>query len=103
MTDEPKSAGTYEFFLGIADRFGVPCLILAAVLWMIRDAGLALHATVLVPVVQSHTKFLDATQETLKEIGKAQDKQADTLQELATGQREIQAVLMRGSKTSNQN
>ena len=103
MTDESKPAGTYEFFLGIADRFGVPCLILAAVLWMIRDAGLALHATVLVPVVQSHTKFLDATQETLKEIGKAQDKQADTLQELANGQREIQHAVSRIPQAGAQN
>jgi hypothetical protein len=103
MPDESKPAGTYEFFLGIADRFGVPCLILAAVLWMIRDAGMALHVTVLQPIVQSHTKFLEVTQETLKEIGKAQDTQAATLQELATGQQEIQAALMRGGKTSSQN
>lgn len=95
VMDDTKTTTTYEFFLGIADRFGVPCLILAAVLWMIRDAGLALHSTVLVPVVQSHTKFLDVTQETLKEIGKAQDKQADTLQELANGQRDLHQAVNR--------
>jgi len=103
MPDEQKPSGTYEFFLGIADRFGVPCLILAAVLWMIRDAGLALHATVLVPVVQSHTKFLDATQETLREIGKVQDKQADTLQELAAGQRDLQHAVSRIPQAGSQN
>jgi hypothetical protein len=101
--DDKKTTTTYEFFLGIADRFGVPCLILAAVLWMIRDAGLALHSTVLVPVVQSHTKFLDVTQETLKEIGKAQDKQADTLQELANGQRDLQHAVSRIPQSGAQN
>jgi hypothetical protein len=103
MPDESKPAGTYEFFLGIADRFGVPCLILAAVLWMIRDAGMALHVTVLQPIVQSHTKFLEVTQETLKEIGKAQEKQADTLQELATGQRDIQHAVSRIPQAGTQN
>ena len=104
MTDDSKpAAGTYEFFLGIADRFGVPCLILAAVLWMIRDAGIALHTTVLQPVVQSHTKFLDATQETLKEIGHTQDKQADTLQELASGQRDLQHAVSRIPQSGSQN
>lgn len=95
MPYETKPAGTYEFFLGIADRFGVPCLILAALLWMVRDAGMALHTTVLQPVVQSHTRFLESTQETLKEIGKAQDKQADTMQELANGQRDLQHAISR--------
>jgi hypothetical protein len=95
MPEESKPAGTYEFFLGLADRFGVPVLILAVVLWMVRDAGMALHTTVLQPVVQSHTRFLEATQETLKEIGKSQDKQADTMQELANGQRDLQHAISR--------
>lgn len=103
MPDESKPAGTYEFFLGLADRFGVPCLILAALLWMVRDAGIALHATVLQPIVQSHTKFLEVTQETLKEIGKAQDKQADTLQELANGQRDLQHAVSRIPQAGSQN
>jgi hypothetical protein len=103
MPDESKPASTYDFFLGIADRFGVPCLILAAMLWMIRDAGMALHVTVLQPIVQSHTKFLEVTQETLKEIGKAQDKQADTLQELANGQRDIQHAVSRLPQAGTQN
>lgn len=101
--DETKPTTTYEFFLGLADRFGVPCLILAAVLWMIRDAGIALHQTVLQPVVQSHTKFLDATQETLREIGKSQDKQADTLQELANGQRDLHQAVNRIQNVSGKN
>lgn len=103
MPDESKPASTYEFFLGIADRFGVPCLILAALLWMVRDAGMALHATLLQPVVKSHTQFLEATQETLKEIGKTQDKQADTLQELAAGQRDLQHAVSRIPQAGTQN
>jgi len=103
MQDETKPASTYEFFLGIADRFGVPCLILAAVLWMIRDAGMALHTTLLQPVVKSHTQFLEATQETLKKIGETQDKQADTLQELATGQRDLQHAVSRIPQAGSQN
>ena len=100
MTDDIKAATAYEFFLGIADRFGVPCLILAAVLWMLRDAGIALHSTVLLPVVQSHQRFLETTQQALEEMGRTQDKQAETLQALATGQREIQAVLITRPTTS---
>jgi len=100
MADEVKAATTYEFLLGIADRFGVPCLILAAVLWMIRDAGMALHQTVVVPVVQAHTKFLDKTEEALDTIGKSQEKAADTMQAIATGQQRIESVLLNPTKNS---
>lgn len=102
MPDELKPASVYEFLISIADRFGVPVLLLAAVLWMLRDAGLALHQTVLVPVVASHTKFLEATQEALTEIGRTQEVQARTMQELAIGQREIQAAIRR-EQESKQN
>jgi hypothetical protein len=95
MADEVRPDSAYGFLISIADRFGVPVLLLAAVLWMIRDAGLAIHQTVLVPIVESHTKFLETTQETLTEIGKTQDTQARTMQELAVGQREIQAAIQR--------
>lgn len=94
---EPTS--TYDFFLRLAERFGVPVLILAAVLWMLRDAAVMLNSTLLQPVVASHTRFLEATQDTLKEISKTQDKQAETLQELAIGQRDLRSVIiMRPSK-----
>lgn len=100
--DELKPSSVYEFLISIADRFGVPVLLLAAVLWMLRDAGLALHQTVLVPIVESHTKFLETTRETLTEIGKTQEVQARTMQEIAIGQREIQASLRR-EEDSKQN
>jgi hypothetical protein len=53
--------------------------------------------------VKSHTQFLEATQETLKEIGKTQDKQADTLQELASGQRDLQHAVSRIPQAGSQN
>lgn len=78
----------------VAERFGVPLVLLAVLVWFLRDAAVTLHGTVVVPIVKSHTEFLDSTRETLDEIGKTQFKQAETLQEIAEGQREIkQAVI----------
>lgn len=87
---------TTEAALRVAERFGVPVVLLAVLLWLLRDAAVTLHGTVLVPIVQSHTEFLDSTRETLGEIGKTQLKQAETLQEIAESQHEIkQAVVKR--------
>jgi hypothetical protein len=44
---------------------------------------------VVVPVVESHSTFLKQTTATLEGLGRAQEKQADTLRELAEAQREI--------------
>lgn len=79
--------------LALLERFGVPVAILAVILFFAREAAISLHQTVLVPVVHSHTEFLDATQETLMEIGRAQEKQAETMQELCQGQAEIRHAL----------
>jgi hypothetical protein len=76
--------------LRVGERFGVPVLILGVMIWLAREAATSIHSTVLVPIVTSHTEFLDTTRETLHEIGRVQTRQAETLQELATGQREIQ-------------
>lgn len=99
MADEQTATSAYEFFLRLAERFGVPVLILAAVLWMIRDAAVTVNATLLQPVVSSHTRFLEATQDTLKELSKTQDKQAETLSELATGQRDIRQIILTKATT----
>lgn len=80
----------------VAERFGVPVVILAFVLWMFKDAATSIHKTVLIPIVQSHTQFLDRTQETLSEIGKTQAQQAETLEELAVGQAEIRHAVLQG-------
>lgn len=89
MTAEELKAGLVDTLLKIADRFGVPCVILAVVIWFGREAAVALHTTLIQPVVESHIEFLDATRETLTEIGHTQDKQAETLEEIARGQRDI--------------
>lgn len=96
MTTEELKAGVVDTLLRIADRFGVPCVILAIVLWFGREAAIALHETVVEPVVQSHVEFLESAKETMS-------KQADTLQELAKGQQEIQQVLARPAKTESTN
>jgi hypothetical protein len=96
MTTEEFKQGVLDTFLRIADRFGVPCVILAVVLYFGREAAIALHDSVVEPVVKSHVEFLESTKETMA-------KQADTLQELAKGQQEIQQVLARPAKTEGAN
>jgi NAD(P)H-hydrate repair Nnr-like enzyme with NAD(P)H-hydrate dehydratase domain len=78
--------------LTIAERFGVPCVILATFIWMAREAAVSLHSTVVIPIVTDHREFLDRMCQT-------QEKQAETLEELAEGQNEIRSVLTtRGEK-----
>ena len=89
MTAEEIKQGVLDTFLRIADRFGVPCVILAVVMFFGREAAIALHGTVVEPMVKSHVEFLDTTAETLKEIGQVQRQQAMTLQELSHSQREL--------------
>lgn len=76
-------------------EFGFPCFVLSVLGWWGQLAAVSLHETVLVPVVESHTTFLRATADTLKTLGDAQSRQADTLEEIAAGQRDIQRVLGR--------
>ena len=79
----------------IGERFGVPVLILAVLLWFARDAAISLNKTVVEPVVQGHVEFLEATQETLKGIEETQKASQQTLQEIAIGQRELKHVVDR--------
>ena len=89
-----------ESALRVAERFGVPLVLLAVVMWFMRDAAITLHGTVLVPIVKSHTEFLDSTRETLDEIVKTQFKQAETLQAIAVDQHAIkQAVVKKTSQS----
>jgi hypothetical protein len=91
MMDEARG-----HLLALLERFGVPVAILAVILWFAREAAISLHSTVLVPVVQSHAEFLDSTRETLREIGRSQEQQAATMQELCEGQQEIRHALNTG-------
>lgn len=93
----------YEAILRMAERFGVPVVLLAVCIWLAREAAISLHSTVLEPVVASHVEFLEATQQTLREIGHTQDRQAETLRELATGQRELQQALSKCPRTEGTN
>ena len=90
-----SSESFVEAAFRVAERFGVPLVLLAVVLWFARDAAVTLHGTVLVPIVKSHTEFLDSTRETLDEIGKTQFKQAETLQAIAADQHEIKQAVVK--------
>ena len=96
MTSDELKQGTIDTLLRIADRFGVPCVLLAVLLYCGREAAIAIHSSVVEPVVKSHVEFLEATQHTM-------EQQSETLQELATGQREIQQVLARPAMTQGTN
>ena len=97
MTDRTRQ-GMIDSAIRAAERLGVSVVILAAVLWMAREAATTLHSTVVVPVVKSHTEFLESTRDTLSEIGKTQMRQAMTLEEIAEGQNEIRSAVL-GSGT----
>lgn len=93
MTSEELKQGLVDTLLRVADRFGVPCVILAVIIWFGREASVALHQTLIKPVVESHIEFLDTTSKTLAEIGATQERQVETLEEIAHGQREIKEGL----------
>lgn len=75
--------------LALLERFGVPVAILAAFLFFTREAAISLHSSILVPIVTSHTEFLDTTQQALQHIGDAQHQQAEAMRELAVGQQQL--------------
>lgn len=101
MTSEELKAGAVDTLFRVADRFGVPCVILAVVIWFGREAAVALHTTLVKPVVESHIEFLDATRETLSEIGSAQERQAETLQEIAAGQQRLHETIQKTVKLND--
>ena len=92
MTDEPKAA-LADSLLKVGTHLGVPVLILAAFLWMAREAGFAMYSGAVIPIVEAHTRFLESTESTLKEIGATQKQQAETMQEIVVGQREIATII----------
>jgi hypothetical protein len=84
---------TVEIAVRVAERFGVPVVLLVVLLWMIREAATSLNGTVVVPIVKSHTEFLDTTRETLTEISRTQLQQADTMKEIAENQKELKIIV----------
>lgn len=99
MTDESKAA-LADSLLKIGTQLGVPVLILAAVLYMAREGGVAVYTTAVVPLVKAHADFLEATQETLKQIGETQKQQAEAMREIVAGQREL-ASMLEGQRGQN--
>jgi uncharacterized coiled-coil protein SlyX len=107
VTGEELKQGVLDSLLRIAERFGVPVVLLAVLIWLGREAAITLHGSLVEPVVKSHVEFLETTSETLKEISTVQTQQAATLEELAHGQREltdrVKTVTTRAVDTPPQN
>jgi hypothetical protein len=93
MSDTQKSI--LDTVLRIGERFGVPVLILAVLLWFVRDAAVSINHTVVEPVVRGHVEFLQTTQKTLEGIEETQKASQQTLKEIAIGQRDLQHAVDR--------
>ena len=83
----------------VGERFGVPVMLLIVVLFFAREACVSVHSTLLVPIVEGHIEFLDATSLTLREIEQTQHQLFNALQEVSLGQRAIQQALSGDPKT----
>jgi hypothetical protein len=81
--------GKWDIAIKVAREFGFPTLVLCVVGWWVHLAAVSIHSTVMVPVIKSHTDFLEVTRETLKGVGATQERQAKTLSEINQNQREI--------------
>ncbi len=96
MTQQTSDA--IDVGIRIAREFGFPVVVASVVLFCAREAATALHHTVVVPVVESHATFLRQTSETLQGLGRAQERQSETLRELAEAQREIREAVTGGQR-----
>lgn len=107
MTADEIKQGVLDSMLRIAERFGVPVVLLGVIIWLGREAAITLHGSLVKPVVESHVQFLETTSETLREISTVQTQQAATLEELAHGQRElrdkVKTVTIQGVETAPKN
>ena len=83
----------------VGERFGVPVALLAVLLWFLHSACVSIHSTLLVPIVEGHIEFLDATSLTLREIEQTQHQLYNSLKEVSIGQRAIQQALSGDPKT----
>jgi hypothetical protein len=77
------------------NSIGIPAGVLLLILYMFWQASATLHETVVVPIVESHTEYLYQTSATLRSLGETQCRQAETLQEIAAGQRDIHEAISR--------
>lgn len=99
MTANEKTV--LDVVLRIGERLGVPLLVLVAVMWMGREAGSVLYTTAIVPLVEAHGRFLESTAHNLEEIGTTQRQQTQTLQEIASGQKELAGLIQIKSEERN--
>lgn len=90
-----------EMAIRIAERFGVPVVLMAVMIWLLREAAVTMHGTVVVPIVKSHTEFLDSTRQTLSEMSDTQRQQAEYLRDIAEGQHEIKQVIVTTKSSGN--
>jgi hypothetical protein len=93
-----KTSDAIDVGIRIVREFGFPCFVLAVVGYWGQLAAVALHETVLKPVVESHSTFLKTTSDTLSTLSRSQERQADTLEELAEAQREIREAVTGGQR-----
>lgn len=82
-----------EAILKIAERFGVPVVLLGIAIWLGREAAITIHATVVTPVVESHTAFIETICEQAKQQTKAMESQAGAFKELAEAHDEQITIL----------
>jgi hypothetical protein len=79
--------------LDIGGKFGVPAVVLGLVLWMGREAAIAVHQTVVSPIVTSHTRFIDTISEQSRQQTEVMGRQADAFRELAEAHEEQITIL----------
>lgn len=72
-----------ETMLKIAERFGVPVVVLGIILWLGREAAISVNRTVVAPVVEAHTKFVDTVVEQVRVQTSAMEGQANAFRDLA--------------------
>jgi hypothetical protein len=79
-------------FVEIGGKLGVPFLILLLIGLGTREAGMSIHTTIIVPLLQKHTELIDVLCET-------QQHQTRTLDQIADMQIEIKrAIIVSGSR-----
>lgn len=84
-----------NLILRFAERFGVPVVLLCLLLWMIREAAIGLHTSVVKPVVESHQQFLDVLCEESRKQSDAMTSQARAFSDLVKAHEEQTSLLRR--------
>lgn len=79
MTAEELKQGVIDSLIRVGERFGVPVVLLAVIIWLGREAAITLHGTLVTPVVESHVKFLEQMGKTQEEISAALSEQTRLL------------------------